>query len=426
MNKEEQLNQALDEIIQRIVVTLPQDKHLRRMFIRCFENTGKTTTRLLERDETFLITGDIEAMWLRDSAAQVIHYLPFAKEYPVIKEMIKGLIRRQIKYIGIDSYANAFNKEDNGNFYHLDDTQYNPWVWERKYEVDSLCYPIWLVKQYYDITKDTTIFNLEMKKAFGKIINQWKIEQYHDTKSTYSFQRNNCPLSDTLSNKGKGEPTAYTGMTWSGFRPSDDACQYGYLIPSNMFAVVVLEYMCYFLEEIYLDDEMLEEAKTLKEEIKNGIENYGIVKTQEFGEIYAYEVDGFGKYNLMDDANVPSLLSIPWLTYTDNNSKLYKNTRKYILSKNNPYYYEGIAGKGIGSPHTPVNYIWHISLIMQGLTSDSKIEREKIMAMLLSTDGGKEYMHEGFNCESPKQFTRPWFAWANSLFALFVMDLYFN
>lgn len=423
-NKQQKLNQVVDEIAKKIANKFSSNEKLYQTFLNCFVSTAKTTTKFLENEETFVFTGDIAAMWLRDSSAQVVHYLPFIKEYEILGDFVRGLIKRQMRYIEIDPYANAFNEEANGNCWDEDITDTNPWNWERKYEIDSLCYPIWLLHEYWIQLKDTNIFTEDVKRVCKIIINQWKKEQKHDIDSTYSFIRLNCPPSDTLTREGKGEPTGYTGMTWSGFRPSDDACKYGYLIPSNMFAVVVLGYIEEFASEIFSDVELKEQAAKLKEEIQKGIREYGIVHDEQFGDIYAYETDGFGHYNLMDDANVPSLLSIPWLKYAEGNDTVYQNTRRYILSHKNPYYYEGTCAKGIGSPHTPDQYIWHIALTMQGLTADTKEEKETLLEVLLNTDADKQVMHEGFYCNNPSEFTREWFAWANSLFALFVMKLY--
>ncbi|HWT73994.1 MAG TPA: glycoside hydrolase family 125 protein [Mobilitalea sp.] len=422
--KQLQLNQAVEEIAGKIAAKFIDDKRLYETFRNCYVSTAKTTTKFLENDEVFVFTGDIAAMWLRDSSAQVVHYLPFLKDYKVLTEFVRGLIKRQMRYILIDPYANAFNEEANGNCWEVDITESTPWNWERKYEVDSLCYPIWLIHEYYDQTKDEGIFTDEVKKVFLTILALWKKEQKHDMSSTYSFVRLNCPPSDTLSREGRGEPTAYTGMTWSGFRPSDDSCQYGYLIPPNMFAAVVLGYVAEFSRNIYHDVQLTKQAEELKEEIERGIREYGIVHDDEFGDIYAYETDGFGNYNLMDDANVPSLLSIPWLKYKLADDEIYQNTRRFILSRKNPYYYEGTFAKGIGSPHTPIRYIWHIALTMQGLTAQTLEEKESLLELLLNTDAGKGVMHEGFFCDDPNAFTREWFAWANSLFSLFVMQLY--
>lgn len=419
--KQQALIAAVEEIAKKEGAYW-NDEHMRRTFENCYVSTAKTTTKFLENGEAYVFTGDIAAMWLRDSSAQVVHYLPFLKEYPILKDMVKGLIARQAKYIHIDPYANAFNEEANGNCWEKDITEYNPWNWERKYEIDSLCYPVWLMEQYVKNTGEADIFTPEVKTAFRDILDVWKREQYHE-ESAYSFIRVNCPPSDTLSCEGKGEPVGYTGMTWSGFRPSDDACKYGYLIPSNMFASVVLGYMEKFLREQYQDEAMAEEAAALKAQIEEGIQKYGVVEDEVYGKMYAYETDGLGNYNLMDDANVPSLLSLPWLAYCDKDDPIYKNTRDFVLSKKNPYYYEGSCAKGIGSPHTPDQYIWHIALTMQGLTSDDSQEREELLKTLLATDADCEVMHEGFHCEKPEAFTREWFAWANSLFALFALSM---
>ena len=419
--KQQALIAAVEEIAKKEGAYW-NDEHMRRTFENCYVSTAKTTTKFLENGEAYVFTGDIAAMWLRDSSAQVVHYLPFLKEYPILKDMVKGLIARQAKYIHIDPYANAFNEEANGNCWEKDITEYNPWNWERKYEIDSLCYPVWLMEQYVKNTGEADIFTPEVKTAFRDILDVWKREQHHE-ESAYSFIRVNCPPSDTLSCEGKGEPVGYTGMTWSGFRPSDDACKYGYLIPSNMFASVVLGYMEKFLREQYQDEAMAEEAAALKAQIEEGIQKYGVVEDEVYGKMYAYETDGLGNYNLMDDANVPSLLSLPWLAYCDKDDPIYKNTRDFVLSKKNPYYYEGSCAKGIGSPHTPDQYIWHIALTMQGLTSDDSQEREELLKTLLATDAGCEVMHEGFHCVIPEAFTREWFAWANSLFALFALSM---
>lgn len=422
--KQLKLNQAVTEIAKKIGERFSKEENLYQTFLNCYVSTAKTTTRFLEDGETFVFTGDIEAMWLRDSSAQVVHYIPFAKEYPIIAEFIKGLIKRQMRYILIDPYANAFNEEANGRCWEVDITESNPWDWERKYEIDSLCYPVWLLHEYWRVTGDTSVFTGEVKTVLGTIIELWKREQNHETASSYSFIRVNCPPSDTLSKEGRGEPCGYTGMTWSGFRPSDDACRYGYLIPANMFAVTVLGYMQEIAENVYKDRELGQQAKELRRELEDGIQKYGTVQHEKYGEIYAYEVDGLGNYNLMDDANVPSLLSIPWLHYKEEDDRIYQNTRKFILSSANPYYYEGIKARGIGSPHTPEDYIWHISLTMQGLTAVSREEKEELLKVILGTDAGCQVMHEGFHKDDPAKFTREWFAWANSLFALFVMQVY--
>lgn len=415
-----QLTTAMHDYIQHVEQQLEHFPELQGMFRNCYANTYETTLQILEDGSTFVITGDIPAMWLRDSTAQVRHYLPVASTDPKVADIIVGVIRRQIFYIGIDPYGNAFNCEDNDNRYDIDLTELNAWVWERKYEIDSLCYPIQLSYLFWKMTGRTDLFDESFRIVMHRIIDLWRCEQYHDDHSPYTFMREDCPPSDTLRNQGKGMPTSYTGMTWSGFRPSDDACTFGYLIPSNMFASVVLRYMAEIAIELYNDERLASKALRLQEEINFGIENYGTVIHPQYGKIYAYETDGQGNHNLMDDANVPSLLSIPYLGYRPVDDIVYQNTRAFVLSEHNPYYFSGTAASGIGSPHTPTDYIWHIALCMQGLTSTDPSEIESILYMLSTTHASTGFMHEGFHKDDSTLFTRPWFAWANSLFAEFV------
>ncbi|WP_441005597.1 glycoside hydrolase family 125 protein [Paenibacillus sp. PsM32] len=411
------LTTAMNAYIQHIEQQLEHLPVLQGMFRQCYANTYETTLQRLADGSTFVITGDIPAMWLRDSTAQVRHYLPVAVHDTEVADMIAGVIRRQIFYIGIDPYGNAFNIEDNDHRYDIDLTELNGWVWERKYEIDSLCYPIQLSYLFWKATGRTDLFDESFRTVLHRIIDLWRCEQHHDDHSPYVFMREDCPPSDTLRNQGKGMPTSYTGMTWSGFRPSDDACTFGYLIPSNMFASVVLGYMAEIAIDMYHDERLATKALRLQEEIDFGIENYGTVIHPQYGKIYAYETDGQGNHNLMDDANVPSLLSIPYLGYRAVEDTVYQNTRAFVLSEHNPYYFTGIAASGIGSPHTPTDYIWHIALSMQGLTSTDPLEIKLILDTLASTHADTGFMHEGFHKDDPTKFTRPWFAWANSLFA---------
>lgn len=391
-------------------------------FNNCYPNTASTTTELCEDGTTFVITGDIPAMWLRDSSAQVRHYLPLCKDDPEISKMIFGLIKRQTRCIISDARANAFNRTESGACWSKDDTEFdNPGAWERKYEIDSLCYPVQLAYLYMKASEQNGHIDNEFKKACGIIIDTFTKEQNHEN-SDYYFNRTGCPDTDTLSHNGKGAPVRYTGMTWSGFRPSDDACQYGYLIPSNMFASVILGYMT----EMFGPDEISVRAEKLKKQIDDGIREYGIYDHPKYGKIYAYETDGFGNYTLMDDANVPSLLSIPYLGWCSNRDEIYMNTRKFILSNDNPYYYEGKIARGIGSPHTPQNYIWHISLAMQGLTSDDENEQKYLLDLFCNTTAGTGFMHEGFCVDDAGMFTRKWFAWANSIFSEFLIKKFLN
>ncbi|AZN43553.1 glycoside hydrolase family 125 protein [Paenibacillus albus] len=396
------------------------------MFKQCFPNTLETTTRLMEDGSTFVITGDIPAMWLRDSSAQVRPYIQLATEDEELGNVIEGLLKRQFTSILMDPYANAFNEEANNNRWEDDITELpepNPWVWERKYEIDSLCYPIQIAYLFWKQTGRTSAFDATFREAAERIVQLWRVEQHHMEQSPYRFTRTSGPVSDTIHNNGMGEPVSYTGMTWSGFRPSDDACAYGYLVPANMFASVALGYLAEIAAEVLSDDKLKNDALALKADIDKGIETYGIYKHPVYGDMYAYETDGRGNYTLMDDANVPSLLSIPYLGYTAKEDPIYQNTRRFILSPDNPYYYEGRIARGIGSPHTPPRYIWHISLVMQALTSTDEEEVAELVRLLIATDGDTGFMHEGFNVDDPTQFTRSWFAWANTLFGELILKL---
>lgn len=398
-----------------------QDPKLRKTFENCFFSTLDTTVKLEDDGTAYVFTGDIPAMWLRDSSAQVIHYLNYVNVDEDVRNVIKGMIRRQLMYIRTDPYANAFNESANGRGHKEDITEHSDWVWERKFEIDSLCYPIFLAYRYYQESRDASIFSDDFKKTVNVIMDTFETEQRHAEKSNYSHFRPCDPPEFSVPNNGKGDPVAYTGMIWSGYRPSDDACEYGYFIPGNIFAVVILKH----IEEIYTsvcsDKRTAERARALYETIQQGIEKYGVYEHPKYGKIYAYETDGLGGVNFMDDANVPSLLSLPYLGYCGCDDEIYRNTRRFVLSEDNPYYFEGEILKGVGSPHTPKNYVWHIGVIMQGLTSQDADEIKECFNLVMNSDAGKFLMHEGVDCDNENNYSREWFAWANSLFAYFVL-----
>lgn len=417
------VDESLKKFIQEVKEKLGNHREIAILFDNCYRNTLQKTVERLEDGTTYVITGDIPAMWLRDSTAQMRPYLFLAADNEDIADILEGLIKRQIAYIHIDPYANAFNREANGACWELDETLRNDWVWERKYEIDSLCYPVQLMYLFWKVTKRTELFDNFLKSALEKIIQVFRIEQNHEEKSEYSFVRNNTFFTDTLSRGGKGtlvKPDI--GLTWSGFRPSDDACTYGYLIPSNMFAAVILGYIEEIATVVYKDTVLMKAAQELKTEISIGIEKFGITTKEGYGDVYAYEVDGYGQYNLMDDANVPSLLSMEYLGYKPIRKEVAENTRKLILSEANPYYYVGSKAAGIGSSHTPVRYIWHISLAMQGLTTKDNHEKINILKKLVETDADSGLMHESFHVDNPNKYTRDWFSWANALFCELVLE----
>jgi meiotically up-regulated gene 157 (Mug157) protein len=379
------------------------------------ENLPAVAERLPD-GTTFVLTGDIPAMWLRDSAAQLRPYLLLCKDDPGLQDVLIGVLHRQLEYVVLDPYANAFNKAANGAGHVTDETEMSPWVWERKYEIDSLCFPLELAYRLWRITGRVDVIDQRFRAAAGAILGLWTVEQDHEARSPYRFQRHDDRASDTLVRDGRGRLTRPTGMSWSAFRPSDDATELGFNVPGNMFASVVLGYLQEIATEVLHDADLADRAKALKADIDDGIAEHGTVDHPEHGRVYAYEVDGLGESILMDDANMPSLLSIPLTGYAAADDPMYLATRKLLLSPENPYYYSGTHAAGIGSPHTPPNYIWPIALAVQGLSSTSAEERLRLLELLRDTTGGTGQMHEGFDVDDPTRYTREWFSWANAMF----------
>lgn len=382
---------------------------------QCFLNTMETTVKR-SGDDYFVITGDLPAMWLRDSSYQVMHYVRYAAQEEELRDIIRGIIRRQTRMVLLDPYANAFNEEPNGRGFTGDLTEMNSHIWERKYEMDSLCAPIYLAYRYWRLADGTDIFDGDWMRLLFQVYKVFKTEQRHE-ESNYTFVRPDCPETDTLPCQGLGNPVGYTGMTWTGFRPSDDRCIYGYLVPAEMMGVRALLYGAEMLEEVYGDGDGGLKLRVLASQMEQGIRRYGIVEHEHYGKMYAYETDGLGNYVLMDDANCPSLLSLPYLDCCGKDDEIYLNTRRFILSEANPYFYSGKCLRGVGSPHTKEGNVWPIGITMQALTSQSREEKLFCLEMLMDSHAGTFYMHESVNADLPQDYTRPWFAWANSLFA---------
>ena len=417
-------SKAVEETIKR-AKPLIKDEKVRWMFENCFPNTLDTTVRYQTKNgkpDTFVITGDIDAMWLRDSSAQVWPYLPLMKNDDNLRLLVAGLINRRAECIRIDPYANAFNDGPKGSEWETDHTQHMvKELHERKWEIDSLCYPIRLSYNYWQLTNDTSVFDEGWHEAMKLVLKTFKEQQRKNDSGPYSFVRNCDRPSDSQINGGKGAPTNPVGLIVSSFRPSDDATQYGFLIPSNMFAVVSLKQLAEIENKVYGNKSFADECTALANEVDEAISKYGIAEHPVCGRVYAYEVDGFGNSLFMDDANVPSLLAIPYLGYRSNKDELYQNTRKLVWSKNNPYFFSGKDGEGIGGPHVGIGYVWPMSIIMKALTSDDSKEIRQCIKTLRDTDAGKGFMHESFNANDASDFTRSWFAWANTLFGELIL-----
>jgi meiotically up-regulated gene 157 (Mug157) protein len=392
------------------------DQVIADMFHRSMAENLPAVAERLPDGTTFVLTGDIPAMWLRDSAAQLRPYLVLCADDPALQDVLIGVLHRQLEYIAIDPYANAFNREPNGAGFATDETEMSPWVWERKYEIDSLCYPIELAYRLWRITGRQDVIDDRFRVAAAAALEVLETELDHENKSPYRFQRHDDRPSDSLIRDGLGQPTQPTGMSWSAFRPSDDATEHGFNVPGNMFASVVLGYLQAIASELLDDAALGDRAKELKACIDDGIAQFGTVDHPSLGRVYAYEVDGTGERLLMDDANMPSLLSAPMTGFAAADDPTYLATRSLLLSPENPYYYSGSHGAGIGSPHTPPDHIWPIALAVQGLTSTSADERQQLLELLRDTTGGTGQMHESFHTDDPANFTREWFSWANAMF----------
>lgn len=417
-------SQNLDQYLDEIAPKIP-DQNLRNLFVNTFSNTLDTTAYYKEvGDEpmSYIITGDIEAMWLRDSTAQIWHYLPLMKRAPEIQNLITGLIRRQARCILKDPYANAFYDEDKLGIHAIDLTEMKPGVHERKWELDSLCYHLRLSIAYWNLTKDQAPFNQLWKESLGLILETMRVQQRMSQHGPYFFDRATENPIDTLSNRGYGPSYVPTGMIASSFRPSDDACELPFNIPANFFARRVLSEIQGVLIELDLKD-FNEEIDFLISNISRGLDGFATVDHKSFGTIYAYEVDGLGNSVLMDDANAPSLLSLPYFNAVNPNKLVYQATRSFVLSAQNPYFHQGATGSGIGSPHTGKNRIWPISLIFQALTSQDEEEIRDCLLLLIKSSANSGLLHESFDVDDPSQHTRPWFAWCNSLFGVLIHQL---
>lgn len=420
-------SEAVEAKIDEVTALLTNPR-LAWMFRNCFPNTLDTTVHFKGEDsdglyDTFVYTGDIHAMWLRDSGAQVWPYVQLANEDENLRNMLAGVINRQFKLINIDPYANAFNDGPTGGHWQSDMTEMKLEVHERKWEIDSHCYPIRLAYHYWKTTGDTSVFGPVWEEAIRNILRTLKEQQRKDDLGPYNFQRKTERQLDTKCCLGWGNPVNPVGLIVSSFRPSDDATTFDFLIPSNFFAVTSLRKAAEILTDVNDDKETAEECLALADEVEKALKKHAVVKHPKYGKIYAFEVDGFGNCFLMDDANVPSLLAMPYLGDVSLKDKVYQNTRKFVWSEDNPYFFKGSKGEGIGGPHVAYDMAWPMSIMMRAFTSQDDKEIKECIEMLMSTDADTGFMHESFNVNDPYDFTRPWFAWQNTLFGELIIKL---
>ena len=422
-------SKGVEKLLKQVKATIA-DPELAWMFENCFPNTLDTTVDFEYIDgkpDTFVITGDIDAMWLRDSTAQVWPYMPLIRKDKELREVIKGLVNRQTKCILLDPYANAFYKDvTKVSKWASDRTLMQPGIHERKWEIDSLCYAVRLAHAYYTITGDAAIFDKDWEQAARLILQTFKAEQRKDGSTPYTFNRTTGQMFDSPVHWGLGRPIKPVGLICSMFRPSDDATMYPFLIPSNVFAVLSLRQMADIHQNIIGNADFAKVCMALADEVDEAIKEYAIVEHLNFGKIYAYEVDGFGNRVFMDDANVPSLMSLAYLGAHHPDDELYKRTRSFLLSDSNPYFLQGKVAEGQGSPHTGQDNIWPMGIILRAMTSTDDAEIVKCLKMLKATHADTGFMHESFNQDDASDYTRDWFAWANTLFGELIVKLHYE
>ncbi|QMW07207.1 glycoside hydrolase family 125 protein [Spirosoma foliorum] len=421
----------VEQTIERMHKTI-RDPELAWLFENCFPNTLDTTVQsstVNGKPDTFVITGDIDAMWLRDSTAQVWPYLPLTKSDPALRQLIAGVIRRQTQCIRWDSYANAFYADETKvGEWKNDQTTMKPGLHERKWELDSLCYPIRLAYHYWKTTADTSPFDADWVQAMQLTLKTCREQQRKTNRGPYHFSRETAWSTDTVPGNGYGNPTRPIGLIHSIFRPSDDATVYPFYVPSNWFAVVSFRQLASMLDQLFPNPNaglttFSNDCRALASEVETALKKHAIYTHPIYGKIYALEVDGYGNYLLQDDANVPNLLALPYLGAMPATDPIYRNTRRFVLSSNNPYFFKGKAAEGVGSPHTLINNIWTMSLTMRALTSTDDQEILAQLRQLKKTHAGTGFMHESFDKDNPANFTRKWFAWANTLFGELILKI---
>jgi meiotically up-regulated gene 157 (Mug157) protein len=406
-----------------------RDEALAVIFENCFPNTLDTTVHASTLDgkpDTYVVTGDIDAMWLRDSSAQMWPYVPLAKEDADLRQLLGGLIRRQARMILIDPYANAFMRDEKQpplSWAVHDKTEHHAGVGERKWEVDSLCYPLRLAHGYWKATADTKPFDAEWKEAAWSIVRTFREQQRKQDKGPYSFERDSAVPYDTVALSGFGNPARPVGMIFSMFRPSDDACIYPLFVPANLFAVMSLRKLAEMAAHVLDDAKLARESAELAMEVERALEIYGRVHHEKFGEIWAYEVDGYGNALMMDDANAPGLVSMAYLDCASVDDPLYRRMRAFALSDSNPYFFKGRVAEGVGGPHEGLDMVWPMGIMYRALTSTDDAEIRMCLRWLRDSTAATGFMHESFDKDNASSFTRSWFAWANTLLGELVLKL---
>ncbi|KAI8332050.1 meiotically up-regulated gene 157 protein [Chlamydoabsidia padenii] len=446
-------SKAIDYVVESVASKIV-NSDLARLFTNTFPNTLDTTiyqTSCLipkgscDHPLTFVITGDIDAMWLRDSANQLMPYLPFANQDVSLKRLLLGTLYMQAQFISIDPYANAFRAPDRLDQWAQTPTPpalnhqphspgSTPQVYEFKWEIDSLASFFSLSYQYWQHTNDSSFVDSPIWfTAVERILDTLQQEQQGTFDSitgqvnpvNEEFHQQTDRPTETQFQDGRGQPIRRTGMIRTLFRPSDDACVYPFFVPGNAMMAVELDHLSQLIKE--RNATMAQQAQSMSKEIRDAIYKYAVVDVPDHGKVFAYEVDGYGSQLIMDDANIPSLLSLPLLGFIDQADPIYQNTRRLVLSRANPYYFEGPRMVGIGGPHVPLNYAWPMSQIVRILTSTDDEEIKQTLQWLVNSTDKTGLIHESvsvFNVKGGKDpYTRSWFAWANGLFGQAILKI---
>ena len=453
-----------------------KDPNLAVLFSNTLPNTLDTTVykHTVSPLDTFIVTGDIEAMWQRDSTNQVWPYLRFLSSDAPLRTLVAGLIRRQIANTLAQPYANAFQIDNSTVGPHAGDASIpagaasSNYVFEYKYELDSLANVLRLSAGYWAATQDTSPFDSTWLAAVQLILATMRDQQQGSEEEdlaggpAYGFQRTTSEPSDSLDHL-RGPVARRTGMVKAAFRGSDDAQVLPFSIPENAYAAVALGNVTALLAALGHSAEAAA-ATALAADIRAGIAQYGIMQHPIAKvAVYAYEVDGFGSQYFMDDANIPSLMAMPYYGFVEASDALYQQTRAALLSgASNPYYMCGTAGCGIGGPHNGWPYVWPMAIAIQSWTASSDAEVAQTLQLLVNSSACTGFIHESFDSEwagrarakgsaawqrplfahqltlsltppppsllslpedDVNKFTRKWFAWVNSLFADLVMKI---
>ncbi|KAF2797150.1 glycoside hydrolase family 125 protein [Melanomma pulvis-pyrius CBS 109.77] len=445
-------SQDLEDTITRMESVI-KDPDLYRLFSNAYPNTLDTAIKWkgyaadnAEEELTFIITGDINAMWLRDSSNQMQSYLPLLdanSEPNSIASLYRGVINLQARYLLTSPYCNSFQPPAESNIPIAENPSAsednvfpvysNASVFECKYELDSLAAFLEVSANYYDATGDLDFFGkfkwVQAVEAILQVALDMMTPTYGDDgavlKSPYTFSRLTRRATETLANDGLGNPTGNgTGLIRSAFRPSDDSTIFQLYIPANMMFSTYLASTAKIMGKLNAPNaaSLASRMKSLSESLQDAIEAYGTFTHPTYGKIYAFEVDGFGGATIMDDANIPSLLSAPFLGYPVDR-QTYKNTRALILGASNPYFMRGPVINAVGGPHQGPGMAWPMASIVRILTTDNDDEIKVQLGELLSSTAGLGLIHESVDSFNVTHWTRQWFSWANGLFGQMVLDL---